>query len=400
MFVAANGRLPRAQPSEVPGEGMQPPLVYLAAAPLVARTGLDAARAADALHEVGLYVYGLGAATAGGPAIAFAPHGARFFTGDDSLGALGALRATSLAFGVIAVALMFGAARRIGGGDLRYAALASALLAFDPQFLFVSGYFTNDTAAAAVGAAALWLVGDAFASGGAVRRHYLAGGALAALGLLVKTSTVPALLVAAATVVALDPRAPRARATDAARGAALALALAGPYLVWAGVHRGGWLGVSAVYASASQLHVPAGERLAYLAWPYWRWTFESYWLRFGWMNLRAPTPVYLGLFALCAAGIGGSFACGARGLHRYLLASVAATGAAHFALNLTVVSAQGRHWFAAAPQLAALLALGLDRLAGSARRRNVTVAAVVIALAALDLYGLVRVLAPAYQELP
>ena len=80
VFVYGHGRLPREQPAEVPGEGMQPPLAYLVAAPLFGSTGLDAARVSRDLHEVSLYVYALGPATPGGPSIAFVPNGKRFFS--------------------------------------------------------------------------------------------------------------------------------------------------------------------------------------------------------------------------------------------------------------------------------------------------------------------------------
>ena len=45
-FVYENGRLPHQNPLEVPGEGMQAPLVYVIAAPLLGRSGLDTAWAA------------------------------------------------------------------------------------------------------------------------------------------------------------------------------------------------------------------------------------------------------------------------------------------------------------------------------------------------------------------
>src|SRR5262249_53342529 len=111
----------------------------------------------------------------------------------------------------------------------------------------------------------------------------------------------------------------------------------------------------------------------------------------------------------CAVGVLGGSATShrppadplaSRGLRRYLLASVAATGAAHFALNWTVVSAQGRHWFATAPQLALLLALGIDRIAASGRRMRMAALWIAAALVALDVYCLLCVLAPAYEAAP
>jgi 4-amino-4-deoxy-L-arabinose transferase-like glycosyltransferase len=402
-FVYEHGRLPREQPDEVPGEGMQSPLTYLLAAPLVGWTGLDVPAVARALHEVDSYLYGFDFSSPGGPGIAFAPNGSRIFRADGSLGALSRVRAASLVFGLVAVLLTFAAAARLRG-DAPLAGLAGALLAFDPQFLFVSGYFTNDPAAAAAGAAALLVVVSAVARGPA-RRHYVAGGAVSALGILAKTSAVPGLAVAAVTLVAIDRRAARARWLDAAVAAGVALLVAGPYLVWAAVHRGGVLGVGAVYASASQLHVPEGQLLGHLTWWYWIWTFQSYWCRFGWMNVAAPAFVYAVFFAIAAAGVAGCAFAGRiraedppppQSLRAYLFASVAATVAAHLALNATVVSAQGRQLFATAPQLALLIALGIDRIAPGERWRLPAALLVVTALVALDLYCLRSVLSAAY----
>jgi hypothetical protein len=396
VFVYEHGRLPREQPQEVPGEGMQPPLAYLAAAPLVAHTGLDPAQVARALHAVGAYVYGFDFSSPGSTALAFVPDGKRIFYSDGSLAALTALRGTSLAFGLCAVLLTFAAACR-ASGDPRLALLAGALLAFSPQFLFVSGYFSNDPAATAVGAAALFAVVDAIARGGPARGHYAACAVVIALGLLTKTNTVPGLAVAAVAIAWIDRRPARERARDASLAAGLVLALAGPYLVWSLAHGRGLLGLGAVSASASWLHVPAGQLREHLSWTYWSLTFQSYWCRFGWMTVGAPGFVVGAFAALCAAGVVGCFLDRASALRRYLLASIAATGAAHLALNLTVVSAQGRQLFPIAPQVALLLALGLARLFGE-RRRLAAVLVPVTALLALDVYCLLRVLAPAYGD--
>ena len=160
------------------------------------------------------------------------------------------LRSTSLVFGLLTVILTFAAVWRLSR-DARFALLAGSLVAFNPQFLFSSGYFSNDPAAAAVGAAALWIVVRAFEEPlGPARRHYVAGAIVIALGALIKTSTLPGLAAAAVTLIAIDRRARREVWIDTGLAAALVLLLAGPYLIWAAEHRGGLLGVNAVVASA------------------------------------------------------------------------------------------------------------------------------------------------------
>ncbi|HKA14308.1 MAG TPA: glycosyltransferase family 39 protein [Myxococcota bacterium] len=407
-FVFANGRLPRQSPLEVPGEGMQAPLVYVVAAPLLGRTGLDVAWAARELGRAAFPFYSDPKVAGGGPAIRSYEHGYREFATDGSLEPLRVLRTTSLAFGLLTVILTFAAVWRLSR-DARFALLTSSLVAFDPQFLFSSGYFGNDPAAAAVGAAALWIIARALEEpDGPGRRHYLAGGALIAVGALTKTSTLAGLAAAAVTLVAIDQRPRRTVSIDAAIAAAIALLLAGPYVVWASEHRGGFLGVNAVVASAVGM-VRAehfGGQLAFLLGIYWDWTLESFWARFGWFNVAVPKATYLAFFALTWTGVLGLIAgryplpadaLRTRALRAYLLAAFGLTFAGHFAMNLAIVNPQGRLLFPAIAQIAFLLAIGIAQLIGSERRILPITVCVVVALVGLDVYCLRGVLLSAYR---
>ena len=415
-FILSRGRLPRQDPLDVPGEGMQPPLVYLIAAPLIGATPIDSARVERELRHLRSPNYPSESYAdlepiAGVPSVTLDPrgHGHRFFFADDSVAPLRIARFVSLAFGLLAVVLTFAAAWRLSR-DAGLSLLAASLLAFNPQFLFCSGYFSNDPAAAAIGAAALYTVACALANprGGPSRTHYAAGAVVAALGVLTKSSTLPALAVAGVTLVTVDRRGARAKLLDLAWAAAIVSLLAGPYLIWAAEHRGGLFGTSAVLASASAMQSveDLGGRTSYLATLYWYHTFASYWARFGWFNVVAPAWIHFSLFALAGAGMLGFIArhnprsVGAlrsRALRGYLIASVLATLASHFALNLVVVTPQGRQLFASAPQFALLLALGLYPLVGSTRRRLTLALAVIALLIAIDAYCLRGVLVPAYQ---
>ena len=409
-FVYDAGRLPGQHPLDVPGEGMQPPLVYVVSAPLLDNIGIDVASAVHELDRAMVPLYSNPRTKGGGAAIAFRVHGIRMFATDGSLEPLRVLRSTSLVFGLLAVILTFAAVWRLSR-DARFALLAGALLAFDPQFLYASGYFSNDPAAAAIGAAALWVVVHALADagGGPLRRHYLAGALVCALGVLTKTSTLPGLAAAAVTLVAIDPRPRRAVWIDTGLAAACVLAVAGPYFVWATEHRGGPFGVNAMFASSVSMMRPErfGGWLPFFKGLYWDATFESYWARFGWFNVVVPKATYLAFFALSWTGVLGwlagrsklpSEALRSRALQRYLFASFGATLLAHFALNFVVVSAQGRQLFPSAPQISFLLALGIYRLVGSERRLLPLAVGIVLALLALDVYCLRGVLVPAYWE--
>src|SRR5258706_11097940 len=143
-----------------------------------------------------------------------------------------------------------------------------------------------------------------------------------------------------------------------------------------------------------------------LAKVYWVDTFESYWGRFGWVSVRAPGGVRLAFLALTAAAVLGLFTGRARlsvpslrsrRVRRYLAATALATIAAHFAMNAFIMSPQGRHLFASAPQIAVLLAIGLFQLVGGERRILPLALGIGALLVAIDVYCLDAVLIPAYR---
>jgi hypothetical protein len=408
-FVYSHGRLPRP-PLEVPGEGMEPPLVYVLAAPLLGNTDLDAAWAASELRRIEQPSRSAQAEEPErGPSVRPVEHGMRRFATDGRLAPLRALRFTSLAFGLLAVIFTFAAMWRISR-DARLALLAGSLLAFNPQFLFSSSYFSNDPAAASLGAAGLWIVVRALEEG-VSRRIYVAVGLLVGVGAMTKLSTLAGLGATAGIVFAIDGRPWRARGLDLALAFALALAIAGPWGVWAFEHRGGWLGVDAMPAlsGVGPMRVEDfGGLWPYLRDAYWDWTFESYWARFGWFNVQAPRFVEQILFALTWTGVLGFFAgrrhiaqaaLRSRLLRRYLIAAVGLTLALHFAINLAVVNPQGRLLFPVAPQIAFALALGIHRLIGGERRLLPIAVSVTALLVALAVYCLRGVIVPAYWSL-
>jgi len=407
-FLSQEGRLPRFLGSrDVQGEGMQPPLYYVLLQPLFARISTYDPELLVDLDQANRWIYRLAD-------LRVVPAGARIrmlgttqgpgrvFAVDPSLDYLRALRWGSLAFGALAVILTFDAARRVSR-SLPFTVLCTSLLAFSPQFLFVSSYVNNDVACAALGAAGLWLFAFAVERGRSWRGLYLAAAALFAVGFATKHSALPALAVTAVTLFVLDGRPLRQRMRDAAPGAGFAVALMLP-LLWQNLQRfGAPFGVDAVMNSADSLEGLAkyGGRFAYLLHVYGLVTFRTYWATFGWLNVEAPEWIYFAFFALTAAGVLG-FALGARAepraLRLYVLATALATLASHLWVNWQAVAPQGRHLFGAAPHIAVLLALGISRLAG---RRPLGVGwrsagAVSAGMLALSAYCVARVLVPAY----
>ncbi|HVN38244.1 MAG TPA: glycosyltransferase family 39 protein [Myxococcota bacterium] len=372
-FVNREGRLPHMVGKlDVPGEGMEPPLYYLLQQPLFSAISSYDPMLVEDLDQANRWIYRLAdlrvvtdarirmIGTTQGPG--------RVLAVDPALDYLRALRWGSLAFGAVTVLLTFEAARRISG-SLPFACLGTSLLAFSPQFLFVSSYVNNDVACAALGAATLLLFAVAATRDQVARRDYLWAAALMATALATKLSALPAVTVAGVALFAVDRRPLRERLRDAGFAAALGVVLALPSL-WMNWHRfGGALGTSALVQSSDSLEdfEKFGGRRAYFLGVYPFVVFRSYWATFGWLNVLAPDWMYLVFFALCGLGLLG-FAIGWRTerevghLRYFVLATLLATFAAHLWLNLHIVAVQGRHLFGAAPAVALLLALGIGTL--------------------------------------
>ena len=411
VFLSQEHRLPRygAIP-DVPGEGMQPPLYYLLSAPLFAWLGGADSQLLRDLHQINLAMYANGSLPRGAQGrIVFAgsAQAPRYFFTSPELAYLRDMRWPSLVFGVLTVLFTYRASLR-AWGDPALAVLSAGVLAATPQFLFTSAYVSNDTAATAIAAAIFWLVAAAVRDPIGVRRgHYLLLALLTALALATKISILPGLAVAALSIAWVDSRPLRPRAADTALAAVIVIGLVGPYLAWNFVHRGGLLGMGAVWSSTSQLKsfTELDGALWYFSGPYWIRTFQSYWSRFGWMNVLAPKGIYVSYFALTGAGVVGFAWMGRRArsgaaradrvLRHYLVAAILATFAAHLWINLHVPQPQGRHLFGVAPQIACVLSIGFR--APLWLRRGSILALILAGLFAMALYCLLARVEAAYS---
>jgi hypothetical protein len=98
-------------------------------------------------------------------------------------------RLVSLAFGLLAVGATFGLAREALPEQPLLVMATAGVAAFTPQFLFISGVVSNDSAAAAACTAALWALARIIRRGRTPRRAAVAGLAIG-LALLSKTSAL------------------------------------------------------------------------------------------------------------------------------------------------------------------------------------------------------------------
>jgi len=412
-FVSRERRLPHydAQP-EVPGEGMQPPLFYVLAAPLFSLIDVgDPALLAD-LKQTSSWVYGPEDTPAVSerarlrPSLGSEP---RRFEPEPSLDYLRRLRWGTLPFGLLTLAFTAAGAWRFSK-TASFTLLCVSIVAFDPQFIFVSSYVSNDAAAAGVGASAFWLISGALEEERVGRRYYVALGLLIGLGALTKNATLPVLAVTAVTLGVLDSRSPGKVAFDAVLAAVMAGVLLVPLAAMNLERFHDPYGLDALWTSARGLPRPAdfGGLGPYLSRMYFFATFRSYWGVFGWMDVAAPALVYLAFFVLSSAGVigfaliscvpGASYDLRRVRFSRYVAAAAAVMLALHLWLNLRLIQPQGRHLFAASPHIAALLTLGIAHISDSGGRRIPwpLTAGIIACLVGLALYCLHGVIAPAY----
>jgi hypothetical protein len=104
-------------------------------------------------------------------------------------------RLVSLIFGLVTIGATYGLAREAFPGHAFMAVAAAGVVALTPQFLFISGVVSNDSAAAATGALALLALARIIRLGPTPRRAVGAGLVLG-LALLSKTSTLLLLPIA------------------------------------------------------------------------------------------------------------------------------------------------------------------------------------------------------------
>lgn len=112
--------------------------------------------------------------------------------------ALHVTRLASLLFGLVTVVAAWGLGAEAFGTQ-RAARLTAMLVAFHPQFVFMCSVVSNDSAAAALSTAALWMVARVLRRGLTVRRA-AAAGVLVGLAALTKTSAILLLPLAGATL--------------------------------------------------------------------------------------------------------------------------------------------------------------------------------------------------------
>ena len=238
----------------------------------------------------------------------------------DAVLAVRLARLVSLAFGLLTVGATYGIAHEALPGQPRLALVAAGVVAFTPQFLFISGVASNDSATAATATCALWALARIVRLGPTPRRAAMAGLAMG-LALLSKTSTLLLLPLAVLALGLASLRADaRGRQGATRRQTALSkhtLTRWGGYAVLmlglAGMVGGWWylrnwiafgdpLGLSAHVNTPWGRTTPPGLTTLLSELPQ---VFRSFWGAFGWGHIELPPALYLVLAGLVTLALLG-----------------------------------------------------------------------------------------------
>jgi hypothetical protein len=440
FFLARTGRLPvqRADPrqSDVPGEGHQPPLAYALAAPLALWLPPQERR----LDLIGNPRF----TWVGGAEVNVVAHGSREYLpwGGTEL-AWHLMRLASVALGAVTVLFTYLAARtidyrlqiadcRLGSTQSAIPLLAAGLVAFNPQFLFVSALVTNDALLAALSAGLLWLV--IRTDGRRPSWEAIAIGMVLGLALLTKQSAMILIPIAMLGVIRRDGREAGERREHKALvrfTTPLLLRSLAPSLIvlmTAALVAGWWytrnwwlygdlLGLAAFRGEFATQPFQIGSLAAWIA--ALAQLHASFWARFGWMNVAPPawalwligTIELIGLAGLIRVALATRRDSERRSVAGYwplvALLTLAFAWIISFALTTGLVAWQGRLLFPALPAIAILLAKGIEN--AKLKMQNVlshvshfTIYILHLALIAIAIwlpYGVIR---PAYppQTLP
>lgn len=323
----------------------------------------------------------------------------------------------------------------------------AALVAFNPQFLYLSGAVSNDTLAALCGAAVL-IVCVRLVKGGPSLRTEVQLGILMGLSLLTKFHLL-ALLAPVSVSLVLAVRAHEGvwRARRGAgwraglRSAAVILGLSTLISGWWFLRNWQLYGDPTGMRTLNQLWagrpVEGNWWVISQSWPY---LWSSLWGRFGYGQVPLPEPIYRGMLVFCVAALTG-YAVSPTALSRLVtflpvpvgplvqprneprrgvgeprgfksegrlrvdtrtavlvplvVANTVYVSVVGYYMLIQPAGAMGRFLFPALPAMAVLLVGGVSRYLPR-RAHWVAVAVVAVAMASLAVYALLGVLVPAF----
>jgi len=316
------------------------------------------------------------------------------------------LRLVGIALGATSVALCYMLGLTIWPDQPRVATLASALMAFNPMFLFISGSVNNDTLIIPLATATLLLCARILQSGLTFRRS-IALAIVISLATITKISGLTLLPLVGLALLIYAWRSRRWRATIVA-----ALIIGGVWLVFASwwyirnmLLYGELLGTDMQVAIAGGRHIAILDLLRDESYGFW----VSYWALFGAVNILADPIVYWLYGILSAAGLLGSAIWIARRIRAKEWKQLLIPGL--LALQILVVliglirwtlmtyASQGRLMFPVIAAISLLLAQGILQWIPE-RFQKMNLIALTAPLLAIAAFSPFVYIAPTYERAP
>ncbi len=215
--------------------------------------------------------------------------------------ALRLARSVSLAFGLLTVVAAWGLGQEAFPQRPALALGVAAVVAFHPQFLFISGVASNDSATAALSTAALWAIARV-ANRGATTRRSLALGLLIGLATLTKTSTLLLLPLAAIALTLANRRSPISNLQSLISISCSASIVGGWWYLRNGLLYGDPFGFQVHADTPWGRTAPASLSTLIAEMPR---LYRSFWAAFGWGHVELPAWVYLALGGTIAISLIG-----------------------------------------------------------------------------------------------
>ncbi len=409
-YMLATGKLPVLDPSQPRIQAHHPPLYYLLGAAATFWIRPDSPWYYEPVWNPhrGFHPWEVGADNKN-----YYLHGPEEWSLPNTALAVRVARWVNVVLGALMVGVTYAIARRILPDQDALAVGASAIVAFNPQFLYLSGAVNNDVAAGLAGSAIVLAALDQANQPMTIRRAAFLG-VLFGLALNVKFNLVFMLIV---IELGLVLAARRERASGGWRKwlianlvlLAVTLALAG----WWFVRNQILYGEPTAILRTNELW---GGRDPSRSWgtaltelPY---AWSSLWGRFGYGQIPMPSGIYTAILVVTIVAAAGLVAMLAQQALSSRGSGTRAGGAKLAVISATVVvfacvlfgymlistaGPMGRFFFPALPALGVLMMLGLSQLMPG-RYHAMLAALVSTAMLGLAMYALVGVLAPAFAR--
>lgn len=320
--------------------------------------------------------------------------------------AVHAMRLVSVGCGVLTLVGVFLFARTCLPGHPLAQLVAVAVVAFNPQFIYLSGVLNSDNLVTVMATFALWQMAETLTRGSISDRQVVVIGAILGLGALSKTSAF-FLMVPAVAVLFVVRRSVGAFAKQVAILSAVVSLLAGWFYLRNGLLYGGgdFFGWKTQARLEPIFTLPEGYRLEYFKSQFFQDLYRSYWGFFGWMSIPMRTWQYVFFGVISAMGLvslkGLAATDGgwpARSLALLCYGVFGLNVVSLIAFNFRIAANQGRLLFPSIAVVAVSIALGwniLTRRLGTMGRR-VACGMLVLALISLVVYVQWIIVYPVY----